>query len=329
MLLGIPPLGDQGRRHRLGAAAAAEPGQQGGRGGGVRKPRHQIRQPGVGGGRPRSPARASTCATTVTRSARRAATRSRTPITRAPNCSARQRDSSPDCSSSIRQLFADQHRFAVVYHGGMRIQSGAELALVAVLCAAASMLLAPARAAGRHISMRAGRRRSPCPAVEVIFARGRLEPPAPGVIGNAFVSALRSKVNKNIGLYAVNYPADNQIDVGANDMSQRIQYNMNNCPNTRLVLGGYSLGAAATDMVLAVPISIMGFKTPCPPTPTATSRPSPCSATAPSGWVRSRPSTRPSRTAPSSCATAPTRSATPPTRTPGRTTGPITWPPRT
>jgi cutinase len=84
------------------------------------------------------------------------------------------------------------------------------------------------------------------------------------VIGQAFVSALRSRVNKTIGVYAVNYPADNQVDIGANDISNRIAYNMNNCPNTRLVLGGYSLGAAATDMVLAVPISIMGFKNPMP-----------------------------------------------------------------
>lgn len=104
-----------------------------------------------------------------------------------------------------------------------------------------------------------------CPAVEVIFARGRLESPGAGVIGNAFVSALRSRVNQNVGVYAVKYPADNQVDIGANDMSQRIIYNINNCPNTRLVLGGYSLGAAATDMVLALPITIMGFKTLLPP----------------------------------------------------------------
>lgn len=104
-----------------------------------------------------------------------------------------------------------------------------------------------------------------CPAVEVIFARGRIEPPGAGQIGNAFMSALRSKTNKNVSLYAVNYPADNQIDVGANDMSARVQYNMNNCPDTRLVLGGYSLGAAVTDVVLAVPMPLFGFKNPLPP----------------------------------------------------------------
>jgi cutinase len=103
-----------------------------------------------------------------------------------------------------------------------------------------------------------------CPAVEVIFARGRLESPGVGVLGNAFISALRSKTNKNVGVYAVQYPADNQIDVGANDMSAHIQSMTNNCPDTRLVLGGYSLGAAVTDVVLALPFNFFGFKNPLP-----------------------------------------------------------------
>lgn len=103
-----------------------------------------------------------------------------------------------------------------------------------------------------------------CPQVEVIFARGRLESPGVGAIGNSFVSALRSKTKKNIGVYAVRYPADNEIDVGANDMSAHIQSMANNCPDTRLVLGGYSLGAAVTDVVLAVPFSFFGFDNPLP-----------------------------------------------------------------
>lgn len=104
-----------------------------------------------------------------------------------------------------------------------------------------------------------------CPPIEVIFARGRLESPGVGRLGNAFVSALRSKANKNINVYAVQYPADNEIDVGANDMSGHIQYMMNTCPDTRLVLGGYSLGAAVTDVVLALPFNFFGFDAPLPP----------------------------------------------------------------
>ncbi len=67
-----------------------------------------------------------------------------------------------------------------------------------------------------------------------------------------------------MGTYAVKYPADTEIDVGANDMSRHIQYMVNSCPNTRLVLGGYSLGAAVTDVVLAVPMSAFGFDSPLP-----------------------------------------------------------------
>lgn len=104
-----------------------------------------------------------------------------------------------------------------------------------------------------------------CPAVEVIFARGRIEPVGAGQIGNAFVGALRKKTNKNVNLYAVRYPADNQIDIGANDMSQRVQDTMANCPDTRIVLGGYSLGAAVTDVALALPFPFFGFDKPMPP----------------------------------------------------------------
>jgi cutinase len=104
-----------------------------------------------------------------------------------------------------------------------------------------------------------------CPDAEVVFARGRQEAPGAGVVGNALVSALRSRVNKNVGLYPVRYPADNQVDVGANDMSGHIQSMVNNCPNTRLVLGGYSLGAAVADVVMAAPGPMFGFTNPLPP----------------------------------------------------------------
>jgi cutinase len=104
-----------------------------------------------------------------------------------------------------------------------------------------------------------------CPPVQVVFARGRQESPGPGALGNAFISSLRSKVNKNIGVYAVNYPADTEVAQGANDMSHHVQDMVNNCADTRLVLGGYSLGAAVTDVVLAAPISAFGFDSPLPP----------------------------------------------------------------
>jgi cutinase len=104
-----------------------------------------------------------------------------------------------------------------------------------------------------------------CADADVVFARGRTEPPGPGAVGNPFISAVRSKFGKSVSSYAVKYPADTEIDVGANDMSQHVQNTINNCPNTRIVLGGYSLGAAVTDVVLAVPMQIWGFTNPLPP----------------------------------------------------------------
>jgi cutinase len=139
---------------------------------------------------------------------------------------------------------------------------GRGLLVVGALVLAAAGLIAPTVAPATGVLPSAS---AACPAVEVVFARGRLESPGVGVLGNAFVNALRSKTNKNIGVYAVRYPADNQIDVGANDMSAHIQSMMNDCPDTRLVLGGYSLGAAVTDVVLALPFDFFGFKNPLPP----------------------------------------------------------------
>lgn len=104
-----------------------------------------------------------------------------------------------------------------------------------------------------------------CPQVQVVFARGRIEQQGLGILGNAFVNALSSKVgNRSFDSYAVRYPADTEVDIGANDMSKHIQYMVNSCPNTRLVLGGYSLGAAVTDVVL-VGIPALGFDNPLPP----------------------------------------------------------------
>jgi cutinase len=136
------------------------------------------------------------------------------------------------------------------------------ISVVGAFLIAAAGLIAPAALPAPGVVPTAS---AACPEVEVIFARGRVEPAGVGVLGNAFINALRSKSNKNINVYAVRYPADNEIDIGANDMSAHIQSMMNNCPDTRLVLGGYSLGAAVTDVVLAVPFEFFTFKSPLPP----------------------------------------------------------------
>lgn len=78
------------------------------------------------------------------------------------------------------------------------------------------------------------------------------------------MDALRAKTGQNVRLYSVNYPANSEVDLGANDMSRRIQSTVAACPDTRIVIGGYSLGAAVADVVLAVPFSVFTFKHPLP-----------------------------------------------------------------
>jgi cutinase len=93
----------------------------------------------------------------------------------------------------------------------------------------------------------------PCPDVEVVFARGTTEPPGVGGVGQAFVDSLRSQLGgRSLGVYAVDYPASRDFDrstpAGANDASSHIQSMAANCPNTRMVLGGYSQGAGVIDL---------------------------------------------------------------------------------
>ncbi|MGH3676371.1 MAG: cutinase family protein [Mycobacterium sp.] len=94
---------------------------------------------------------------------------------------------------------------------------------------------------------------APCPDVEIVFARGTTEPPGVGGIGQAFVDSLRSQLGgRSVGVYAVNYPASRDFvtstPAGRDDASAHIQSMAVNCPNTRMVLGGYSQGAAVIDL---------------------------------------------------------------------------------
>lgn len=106
-----------------------------------------------------------------------------------------------------------------------------------------------------------------CPGVEVVFARGTDEPPGVGKVGGAFVNALRQQTSKSVGSYGVNYPANKDFLAaadGANDASNHIQQMAGNCPNTKMVLGGYSQGAAVVDIVTAAPLPGLGFRQPLP-----------------------------------------------------------------
>lgn len=113
-----------------------------------------------------------------------------------------------------------------------------------------------------------------CSDVDVVFARGTFEAPGVGVTGQAFVDALTAKLpGKSINAYGVNYPASldfgDAID-GVADASSQIQATAASCPNTKIVLGGYSQGAAVAAFTTAdsVPAGVTlpaGLTGPMPP----------------------------------------------------------------
>src|SRR6516162_3037484 len=175
-----------------------------------------------------------------------------------------------------------------------------------------------------------------CPAAEVIFARGTNEPPGLGRVGDAFVDSLRQQTGgMNIDTYGVNYAASKlQLHGGdgANDTINRVKDTVSKCPNTKIVLGGYSQGASVMDIVAGVPIGGIKWAARCRPSTPATSWRLPPSVTLPTApGERCRARARCSGPRRSTCATPATRSATRARATSGadtpRATSPST-PPR-
>jgi len=97
-----------------------------------------------------------------------------------------------------------------------------------------------------------------CPDVEAVFARGTTEAPGVGAIGQAFVDSLQSKVGpKTFGVYAVDYPATTDFPTavdGIRDAGNHVESIAASCPKTKMVLGGYSQGAAVMGFVTSAAI---------------------------------------------------------------------------
>ena len=95
----------------------------------------------------------------------------------------------------------------------------------------------------------------PCPDVEVVFARGTAEPPGVGRVGQNFVDTLRPHLGaRTLDVYPVNYPATTDFPTaldGVTDAGTHVEHMAVACPRTRMVLGGYSQGAAVIGFVTA------------------------------------------------------------------------------
>jgi cutinase len=127
------------------------------------------------------------------------------------------------------------------------LRMSARLAAIAstVVCAAMTLVAAPSASA------------EPCPDVQVVFARGTGEPAGIGRVGQALVDALTPQLGgRTIAAYGVNYPATYDFLAaadGATDATNFISSLVAQCPSTRIVLGGYSQGAAVMDMLAGIP----------------------------------------------------------------------------
>ncbi len=138
----------------------------------------------------------------------------------------------------------------------------------ALLAAAALVAVVPAPPASAQ----------PCPDVEIVFARGTSEAPGIGRVGAALAGALQPKLGgRSVGTYGVAYPATYDFLAAAeaaNDATAHIAAMAAQCPNTSIVLGGYSQGAAAVDMLAGVPPlgNKVGSIGSAPPLPAGTAR---------------------------------------------------------
>lgn len=105
----------------------------------------------------------------------------------------------------------------------------------------------------------------PCSDVELVFARGSGEPPGVGGVGQGFVDALTAQAGgRSVAVYPVDYAASTDFGGGVDfartfvdgirDAGSHIDSTVANCPNTRIVLGGYSQGAAVAGFVTSASV---------------------------------------------------------------------------
>jgi cutinase len=134
----------------------------------------------------------------------------------------------------------------------------------AAILTAGALLIAPSALPGTIPPAAA----TDCPDVEVIFARGTGEPAGLGRVGDALVNSLRQDTGLNIDAYGVKYPAGKlQLGGGdgANDTINRVKNAVQQCPDTSIVLGGYSQGASVMDIVAGVPVGGVAWGSALPP----------------------------------------------------------------
>lgn len=107
-----------------------------------------------------------------------------------------------------------------------------------------------------------------CADVTVVFARGTFESPGVGKVGEPFVAALRQRLpDRTVTAYAVDYPASMEFDRAADgilDASRYLRDLVRSCPATKIVVGGYSQGAAVAGYLTSATVPAGYAVTPLP-----------------------------------------------------------------
>lgn len=111
-----------------------------------------------------------------------------------------------------------------------------------------AVLLAAVGAVGMSNANPATASADGCSDVLVIFARGTFEAPGVGKVGDPFIAAVRGRAGeRTVDEHAVDYPASldfPRVVDGVVDASNTIRDVAQSCPQTKMVVGGYSQGAA-------------------------------------------------------------------------------------
>ncbi|MFV8165704.1 cutinase family protein [Mycobacterium sp. 134] len=108
-----------------------------------------------------------------------------------------------------------------------------------------------------------------CADAELVFARGTDEPAGMGRVGDALADAIRKQTpSLNLKTYGVNYKASKlQLHGGdgAKDAISHIKSTLSSCPDTKIVLGGYSQGASVINIVAGNPLGNIKWGDSLPP----------------------------------------------------------------
>ncbi len=106
-----------------------------------------------------------------------------------------------------------------------------------------------------------------CPDIQVVFARGTGEPPGPGRVGQEFASSRRGHLSTASPWPSTPSTTRHPTIFSAQSMAQMtlrqfVESTPSSCPQTKVVLGGYSQGAAVVDLITVPGQATFGFGDP-------------------------------------------------------------------